>query len=113
MRMIAEFEKMGRMSWFFPPGSAKTPCSARCGPSAGGLFARIQSPCADLVCHGAVRRLPEPREVMEVEMAGEISRKNCRKAQRLFAGRAESPPLRIGADSAPALMAKGAEADTT
>ena len=30
-------------------------------------------PCADLVCHGAVRRHQSRGEVMEVEMAGEIS----------------------------------------
>ena len=112
MRMIAEFEKMGRMSWFSHLDLQNTMQRAlRRGqlPVAysQGFNPHVLTSFATALSVGCQSR----GEVMEVEMAGEISPEEF--AEKLNACLPDGLKVRRCApvpDSAPALMAKVAEA---
>lgn len=112
MRMIAEFEKMGRMSWFSHLDlqntmqralrRAKLPVAY-----SQGFNPHVLTSFATALSVGCQSR----GEVMEVEMAGEISPEEF--AEKLNACLPDGLKVRRCApvpDSAPALMAKVAEA---
>lgn len=112
MRMIAEFEKMGRMSWFSHLDLQNTMQRALRRAQlpvaySQGFNPHVLTSFATALSVGCQSR----GEVMEVEMAGEISpeefveKLNACLPDGLKVRRCASVP-----DSAPALMAKVAEA---
>ena len=112
MRMIAEFEKMGRMSWFSHLDLQNTMQRALRRAQlpvaySQGFNPHVLTSFATALSVGCQSR----GEVMEVEMAGEISpeefaeKLNACLPDGLKVRRCTSVP-----DSAPALMAKVAEA---
>lgn len=112
MRMIAEFEKMGRMSWFSHLDLQNTMQRALRRARlpvaySQGFNPHVLTSFATALSVGCQSR----GEVMEVEMAGEISpeefaeKLNACLPDRLKVRRCAPVP-----DSAPALMAKVAEA---
>ena len=112
MRMIAEFEKMGRMSWFSHldlQNSMQRALRRAQLPVAysQGFNPHVLTSFATALSVGCQSR----GEVMEVEMAGEISPEEF--AEKLNACLPDGLKVRRCApvpDSAPALMAKVAEA---
>lgn len=112
MRMIAEFEKMGRMSWFSHLDLQNTMQRALRRAQlpvaySQGFNPHVLTSFATALSVGCQSR----GEVMEVEMAGEISPEEF--AEKLNACLPDGLKVRCCApvpDSAPALMAKVAEA---
>ena len=112
MRMIAEFEKMGRMSWFSHLDLQNTMQRALRRAQlpvvySQGFNPHVLTSFATALSVGCQSR----GEVMEVEMAGEISPEEF--AEKLNACLPDGLKVRRCAsvpDSAPALMAKVAEA---
>lgn len=112
MRMIAEFEKMGRMSWFSHLDLQNTMQRALRRARlpvaySQGFNPHVLTSFATALSVGCQSR----GEVMEVEMAGEISPEEF--AEKLNACLPDGLKVRRCApvpDSAPALMAKVAEA---
>ena len=112
MRMIAEFEKMGRMSWFSHLDLQNTMQRALRRAQlpvaySQGFNPHVLTSFATALSVGCQSR----GEVMEVEMAGEISPEEF--AEKLTACLPDGLKVRRCAsvpDSAPALMAKVAEA---
>ena len=112
MRMIAEFEKMGRMSWFSHLDLQNTMQRALRHAQlpvaySQGFNPHVLTSFATALSVGCQSR----GEVMEVEMAGEISPEEF--AEKLNACLPDGLKVRRCAsvpDSAPALMAKVAEA---
>ena len=112
MRMIAEFEKMGRMSWFSHLDLQNTMQRALRRAQlpvaySQGFNPHVLTSFAKALSVGCQSR----GEVMEVEMAGEISPEEF--AEKLNACLPDGLKVRRCApvpDSAPALMAKVAEA---
>lgn len=112
MRMIAEFEKMGRMSWFSHLDLQNTMQRALRRAQlpvaySQGFNPHVLTSFATALSVGCQSR----GEVMEVEMAGEISPQEF--AEKLNACLPDGLKVRRCApvpDSAPALMAKVAEA---
>ena len=112
MRMIAEFEKMGRMSWFSHLDLQNTMQRALRRAQlpvaySQGFNPHVLTSFATALSVGCQSR----GEVMEVEMAGEISPEEI--AEKLNACLPDGLKVRRCApvpDSAPALMAKVAEA---
>lgn len=112
MRMIAEFEKMGRMSWFSHLDLQNTMQRALRRAQlpvaySQGFNPHVLTSFATALSVGCQSR----GEVMEVEMAGEISSEEF--AEKLNACLPDGLKVRRCApvpDSAPALMAKVAEA---
>lgn len=112
MRMIAEFEKMGRMSWFSHLDLQNTMQRALRRAQlpvaySQGFNPHVLTSFATALSVGCQSR----GEVMEVEMAGEISPEEF--AEKLNACLPDGLKIRRCApvpDSAPALMAKVAEA---
>lgn len=112
MRMIAEFEKMGRMSWFSHLDLQNTVQRALRRAQlpvaySQGFNPHVLTSFATALSVGCQSR----GEVMEVEMAGEISPEEF--AEKLNACLPDGLKVRRCApvpDSAPALMAKVAEA---
>ena len=112
MRMIAEFEKMGRMSWFSHLDLQNTMQRALRRAQlpvaySQGFNPHVLTSFATALSVGCQSR----GEVMEVEMAGEISPEEF--AEKLNACLPDGLKVRRYApvpDSAPALMAKVAEA---
>ena len=112
MRMIAEFEKMGRMSWFSHLDLQNTMQRALRRAQlpvaySQGFNPPVLTSFATALSVGCQSR----GEVMEVEMAGEISPEEF--AEKLNACLPDGLKVRRCApvpDSAPALMAKVAEA---
>lgn len=112
MRMIAEFEKMGRMSWFSHLDLQNTMQRALRRAQlpvaySQGFNPHVLTSFATALSVGCQSR----GEVMEVEMAGEISPEKF--AEKLNACLPDGLKVRRCApvpDSAPALMAKVAEA---
>ena len=112
MRMIAEFEKMGRMSWFSHLDLQNTMQRALRRARlpvaySQGFNPHVLTSFATALSVGCQSR----GEVMEVEMAGEISPEEF--AEKLNTCLPDGLKVRRSApvpDSAPALMAKVAEA---
>ena len=112
MRMIAEFQKMGRMSWFSHLDLQNTMQRALRRAQlpvaySQGFNPHVLTSFATALSVGCQSR----GEVMEVEMAGEISPEEF--AEKLNACLPDGLKVRRCApvpDSAPALMAKVAEA---
>ncbi len=112
MRMIAEFEKMGRMSWFSHLDLQNTMQRALRRAQlpvaySQGFNPHVLTSFATALSVGCQSR----GELMEVEMAGEISPEEF--AEKLNACLPDGLKVRRCAsvpDSAPALMAKVAEA---
>lgn len=112
MRMIAEFEKMGRMSWFSHLDLQNTMQRALRRAQLPVAYSRGFNPHVLTSFATALSVGCQSRgEVMEVEMAGEISPEEF--AEKLNACLPDGLKVRRCApvpDSAPALMAKVAEA---
>lgn len=112
MRMIAEFEKMGRMSWFSHLDLQNTMQRALRRAQLPVAYSQGFNPHVLISFATALSVGCQSRgEVMEVEMAGEISPEEF--AEKLNACLPDGLKVRRCApvpDSAPALMAKVAEA---
>ena len=112
MRMIAEFEKMGRMSWFSHLDLQNTMQRALRRAQLPVAYSQGFNPHVLTLFATALSVGCQSRgEVMEVEMAGEISPEEF--AEKLNACLPDGLKVRRCApvpDSAPALMAKVAEA---